>query len=79
MGKTLTEMERAALLRARTAGRYDFSVAVEKRTATQEEWAAEQHANNVHVDKDVYFKLRDRGLLVGPPFRLTESGREALK
>jgi hypothetical protein len=71
----LTEMQVAALLRVRYAGRYDE---LGRSRGTAEEYSQEQWAQGVQIDPLTYLDLRKRGMISGVPMRLTDAGRAAL-
>jgi hypothetical protein len=75
----LSRIERAALLKCRTAERFDFSKPRARWTETQA--TEEQAAVRVVVDLDTWERPVARGLVVhvGGRLRLTEAGHTALK
>jgi hypothetical protein len=75
---TTSKQERAALLKARYAGRYDSRASWAKRRATPAEAMQEQEASFVRVPPACYPALIKRGLVTPPPIRLTDAGRARL-
>lgn len=73
----LTQVERMALLKCRTAAR--FREAWEgKPNATEAEALEEQRAQLATIPQAVYRKLARFGLIMTGPARLTDEGRRAL-
>lgn len=76
----LTEVERAALLKVRTAGRFDFGPRGTggRGKFSDDDAAEEQRAALAKVPAAVFEDLAVRGLIEGWPRRLTDLGRAAL-
>lgn len=77
----LANVERAALLKCRHAGRYDDLGGKNRKRGTAEEYAEEAWAGQQRVPSKLFLELQDRGLIHSDRgcFRLTKAGREALE
>lgn len=72
----------AALLKVRTAARFDFSIPWEKRKATREEAEVEQKASFVRLKPNDLLDLEAEGLLArehGSRYVLTDAGRAEIE